>query len=71
MIPNALVIAFDGRVSFESSAESAGPTGRFGELVIPIDDSEEESELTRQPLVDGQQRAAAIREARVEVFPAS
>ena len=36
--------------------------------MIPIDASEEESERPGW-LVDGQQRAAAIREARVEAFP--
>lgn len=69
MIPNAIVIAFDDRVRFvplEISDDSIGVG--FGHLVIPI------GELTTgssKPglIVDGQQRVAAIREARVESFP--
>lgn len=67
MIPNALVIAFDERVRFESDAEPSA-SGRQGELVIPIDPSGDEASRPGW-LVDGQQRAAAIREASVERFP--
>src|ERR1700722_8819648 len=69
MIPNALVIAFDKRVNFEPS----GSNGKHGDvcpgtLVIPIDhDSAEEDKPGW--VVDGQQRCAAIREARVKSFP--
>lgn len=56
MIPNAIVIAFDERVSFTPLSED----GTFGELKIPLVDGEE-----TKPgwVVDGQQRSAALREA--------
>src|ERR1700722_15432293 len=69
MIPNALVVAFDKRVTFEPS----DPAGKHrdacpGSLVIPIDpDSAEEDKPGW--VVDGQQRSAAIREARINAFP--
>lgn len=69
MIPNALVVAFDKRVSFEP-ADPRGKAGfsRPGTLVIPIDrDSPDEDKPGW--VVDGQQRCAAIREARVDSFP--
>ena len=62
MIPNALVVAFDQRVSFEPSDEGDGTGSQFGVLNIPILDCEESD----RPgwLVDGQQRAAhAVRRA--------
>jgi DGQHR domain-containing protein len=67
MIPNAIVVAFDKRVVFEPS----GPADEFsrpGTLVIPI---ERECADEDKPgwIVDGQQRSAAIREARVRSFP--
>lgn len=67
MIPNALVVAFDQRVSFEPSEVGTGEGPQFGVLNIPILDCDESD----RPgwLVDGQQRAAAIREARVSEFP--
>jgi DGQHR domain-containing protein len=70
MIPNAIVIAFDSRVRFESpaSAESSAPYIRTGILVIPVDD-EVEPEDKPGFIVDGQQRIAAIRDAEVESFP--
>jgi DGQHR domain-containing protein len=69
MIPNALVIAFDRRVRFEAADEVADVTyARPGTLVIPINDGDA---LDDKPgwVVDGQQRSAAIREARIESFP--
>jgi DGQHR domain-containing protein len=71
LIPNALVIAFDNRVRFEPSTKA--PATEYsvpGELVVPIDESEDDD---RKPgwIVDGQQRTAAIREARVKSFPIS
>lgn len=56
MIPNAIVIAFDERVSFTPLSAD----GTFGELKIPLVDGEE-----TKPgwVVDGQQRSAALREA--------
>jgi len=69
MIPNALVIAFDKRVTFERSE----PRARHGDvcpgtLVVPID-PECADEDKPGWVVDGQQRSAAIREARIKSFP--
>lgn len=71
MIPNSIVLAFDDSVSFEPlrSVESEGPT-RIGHVVIPLRDGVDEHEKPAW-IVDGQQRAAAIRNARVEEFPIS
>jgi DGQHR domain-containing protein len=65
MIPNALVIAFDGRVRFEAADSVPGVAyARPGTLVIPVTEG-------REPgwIVDGQQRSAAIRDARIASFP--
>jgi DGQHR domain-containing protein len=69
MIPNALVVAFDATVSFESAAiQMIGPSySRIGTLVIPLgslDGSDRPGWI-----VDGQQRAAAIRDAEISKFP--
>ncbi len=69
MIPNALVIAFDQRVKFEA----IGPNGirgevRPGTLVIPVDPNCADEDKPGW-VVDGQQRCAAIREARIKTFP--
>lgn len=70
MVPNAVVIAFDDRVKFEPAL--GAPNGidyaKVGTLIIPIDDI---SDAEEKPgfIVDGQQRLAAIREAKVESFP--
>ena len=71
MIPNALVIAFDKRVKFKPSSRTKSEgISTLGHLEIPIDESEDE--VSRPGwIVDGQQRAAAIREARVDSFPIS
>jgi DGQHR domain-containing protein len=69
MIPNAVVLAFDSRVRFESAKKGASSGySQSGELVIPIDD---DAPAERRPafVVDGQQRLAAIREAEVDSFP--
>lgn len=69
ILPNAIVVAFDSRAQFrplkKSSCEESGP--RHGHLIIPIGDDEK----TGKPgwIVDGQQRAAAIRDAKIENFP--
>lgn len=70
LIPNALVVAFDQRVRFEPSSRSVSKQApsRPGELVIPIDDSLADDEKPGW-IVDGQQRAAAVREAKVDSFP--
>ena len=65
MIPNALVIAFDSRVRFESSGDAGDVFSRHGYLVIPVDEQDDKPGF----VVDGQQRSAAIREARIESFP--
>jgi len=65
MMPNAVVIAFDNRVRFEP--EDADSTGRFGELVVPIDPNAPDHEKPGW-MVDGQQRMAALRTADVDDF---
>lgn len=65
MIPNALVVAFDERVHFEATPDAG--VG-MGILCIPIGDKAEGADLPGW-IVDGQQRAAAIREADVSEFP--
>lgn len=68
LIPNAIVIAFDSSVRFEAikgPAESAW--SRNGMLIIPVDDGTKKEEKPGF-VVDGQQRLAAIREARRESF---
>src|SRR2546425_2187409 len=61
IIPNALVVAFDGRVRFESTDQGAGEYARPGTLVIPVDDGRPDDEHPGW-IVDGQQRMAAIRQ---------
>jgi DGQHR domain-containing protein len=69
MIPNAIVVAFDQRVRFEPSENGAGPGYcRTGTLVIPVEEDQPDA-LRPGWIVDGQQRAAAIRDANVEHFP--
>jgi DGQHR domain-containing protein len=69
MIPNALVIAFDKRVRFEPligapETEYARP----GTLLIPVEESASDEDMPGW-IVDGQQRSAAIRDARIDAFP--
>lgn len=66
MIPNGIVVAFDSRVRFEpeDGRRSRATACQTGTLVIPIDEDERPGWI-----VDGQQRAAAIRDAHVERFP--
>jgi len=63
LLPNAVVIAFDGRVRFDPmrSPPEAPDYARMGTLVIPVTDGEAEA---AKPgfIVDGQQRLAAIRD---------
>lgn len=70
MIPNSLVVAFDERVTWEPSKKSAGTDATQAEsgfLVVP---SSDDPEWDRPGwIVDGQQRAAALRDARVDHFP--
>lgn len=69
LLPNAVVIAFDGRVRFEA-AQRRPDSGysRMGTLIIPITQDEAEAEKPGF-VVDGQQRLAAIRDAEVASFP--
>ncbi len=69
MIPNAIVIAFDERVRFEATDDSAA-TGfsRAGVLVVPVHEGMPDYEKPGW-IVDGQQRMAAIREASIHSFP--
>jgi DGQHR domain-containing protein len=67
MIPNAIVIAFDKRVVFEPTGRTDGYT-QPGTLVIPLDPDCPDEDKPGW-VVDGQQRCAAIREARVRSFP--
>lgn len=69
LLPNALVIAFDGRVSFTPSG-SATSLGYVtpGELMIPVEATDDPSDKPGW-IVDGQQRAAAVRDADVTQFP--
>src|SRR6266540_2942844 len=68
VIPNALVVAFDRRVHFEAAKGTREGYSRPGTLVIPIDELRPEDEHPGW-IVDGQQRTAAIRQARVSTFP--
>lgn len=69
MIPNAIVVAFDERVQFVAHAGLNGsPYAQHGELRIPIDGLGSPLGLPGW-IVDGQQRVAAIREARIDSFP--
>lgn len=70
LLPNALVVAFDQRVSFVPLEEQPNmtPFSRAGYLVIPMDESVHDEQKPGW-IVDGQQRLAAIREARVTSFP--
>src|SRR5438270_10721828 len=69
MLPNALVVAFDHRVKFEPRSDSdAISYAHLGELLIPVNDAWTEAEKPGW-IVDGQQRSAAIRDARIDEFP--
>lgn len=69
MIPNAIVVAFDERVRFvPHDGLNSCAYSHHGELVIPLDRSGTRDDLPGW-IVDGQQRAAAIREAQIDSFP--
>lgn len=70
MIPNSVVIAFDSRVKFHPAAGKQVPTGantRVGTLEIPLGEIGGAGKVGF--VVDGQQRLAAIRGAKVKQFP--
>lgn len=67
MLPNAIVVAFDTSVRFRPLTGSGRGNGtRHGHLVIPL--PADGAAAKPAWIVDGQQRAAAIRDARVETF---
>jgi DGQHR domain-containing protein len=69
MIPNALVVAFDKRVQFEPlPGAPATNYARPGILIIPTNGDLPDEDKPGW-IVDGQQRSAAIRDARIESFP--
>jgi len=70
MLPNSIVVAFDRRVRFEAyeGVADAPSYSKIGNLVIPIAG---DGDVKAGWIVDGQQRAAAIREADVKSFPIS
>ncbi len=70
MIPNAIVVAFDTRVRFESSATRVSNNGYVtsGTLIVPVDEDLPDEDKPGW-IVDGQQRCAAVREADVDAFP--
>lgn len=68
MIPNAVVIAFDSRVTFVAARGPQAEYSRAGELVIPVDPTWAPEDRPGF-IVDGQQRLAAIREAQIDSFP--
>ena len=70
MLPTSLVIAFDNSVTFVPTIIDSDQfeTGRCGVLRIPLAD-ESGNPVKVAWIVDGQQRAAAIRDAVVGSFP--
>lgn len=70
VLPTSIVIAFDDTVTFEPAKDSPPVVGTAipGMLRIPLNDK---TLTQRKPgwIVDGQQRIAAIREAKLETFP--
>lgn len=69
LLPNAVVLAFDDRVRFvPARRRSSVDYSIMGELVIPVDETLDDTEKPAL-LVDGQQRVAAIRDADVAEFP--
>lgn len=70
MLPNSIVVAFDRRVRFEPSGPESENTsyGRPGTILIPLS---ENGEPKVGWIVDGQQRVAAIRDAKIRSFPIS
>lgn len=68
LIPNAIVLAFDNRVCFEPLFPSTDASGQnqFGHLVIPIENVPDYDKPAW--VVDGQQRIAAVSQAKVSEF---
>ncbi|MDY0042709.1 MAG: DGQHR domain-containing protein, partial [Desulforhabdus sp.] len=70
MIPNAIVVAFNATVDFESAKLNGHkiPYADHGYLHVPVP-SDTENETKAGWVVDGQQRLAAIRESSLDSFP--
>ncbi|HEY4258782.1 MAG TPA: DGQHR domain-containing protein, partial [Schlesneria sp.] len=69
MLPNSIVVAFDKRVKFKAdSTKASNGYCRTGVLLIPRATGDADKVGW---IVDGQQRAAAIREAKLKAFPVS
>jgi len=69
MIPNAIVIAFDDRVSFmPNSTSNTESESCLGHLKVPVD-ADTENRSKSGWIVDGQQRMTAIQEADIASFP--
>jgi DGQHR domain-containing protein len=67
LMPNALVVAFDTRVTFQAAEGVEGDeTCRIGHLLIPLVGEQQDKPGW---LVDGQQRSAALRDAELRSFP--
>ena len=67
LMANALVVAFDSRVKFESAEKyNSAADARVGTLVLPLTEHADEKPGW---VVDGQQRSAALRDAAVKRFP--
>lgn len=67
ILPNAIVLAFDKRVTFECNTANSVDGVRAGELVVPVFAGAADDAKPAW-LVDGQQRSAAIREADLDDF---
>jgi DGQHR domain-containing protein len=65
LLPNALVLAFDRELPFQAASKAKG-FARTGALTIPL--AEDDADKVAW-IVDGQQRAAALRELTREGFP--
>jgi len=68
MLPNAIVVAFNSKVQFRPLNGTRGQSAPLhGHLIIPTGTDGDGAKAGW--IVDGQQRAAAIRDARVDGFP--
>jgi DGQHR domain-containing protein len=68
LLPNAIVVAFNPTVQFRPASGSKPGISRMGTLVIPVDPDCPDSDKPGW-IVDGQQRSAALRDARIDSFP--
>src|ERR1700730_17762108 len=68
LLPDAIGIGFDGPRKFLPGGETTSPFSRWGTLIVPLD-NDDADEAKPGLIVDGQQRTAAIRDARIGSFP--